>query len=106
MVDSGGVGGEPAGDATDGLVDVGQRARIRETDMALALRAEAGPGDDGDAQLVEPAILELQGRKPGAADVGEGVEGALRPPAAQARELVQGADDGVAATGEGGDHLI
>ena len=48
---------EPA-DA-DRLLDVGDRVGVGEADVALALVAEAGAGDQRDAGLVQQSVLEL-----------------------------------------------
>src|SRR3546814_13741943 len=53
------------------------RGREAEPHVALAMAAETGAGNGGDAGLLEQAILDLAGGQAGAGDVGEGVEGAL-----------------------------
>ncbi|MFT3771057.1 MAG: hypothetical protein QM820_37050 [Minicystis sp.] len=55
-------------------MDVVDRAGVREAEVAFAAGAEARARDRRDAQLVEPAVLELARREAGRRDVGEGIE--------------------------------
>jgi hypothetical protein len=50
---------EEAGDAVDRLLDVGDRVGVGEADVALALVAEAGAGDQRDPDLVQEIVLQL-----------------------------------------------
>ena len=52
------------------------RVGVGEADVALAVDAEAGAGDGGDAGLLQHLVLQLARVHAGAGDVGEGVEGA------------------------------
>ena len=66
-------------------LEVLQRVGVRQAQVALAVGAEGGAGEHGDAGLVEQAVGEVLGVQAGRADVGEGVEGALRLDAARRR---------------------
>src|SRR5919106_122350 len=50
---------QKAADAIDRTLDVLHRVGIGEADVALALVAEAGAGDQRDADLVQEVVLQL-----------------------------------------------
>src|SRR5690242_8157310 len=73
-----------------------QRLQVRsvgEAEIALAIRAEAGTGDGGDARLVEEAVLQRATLGAGASDIGEGVDGAAWCGATETGQAVERFDD-------------
>src|SRR5690242_9292009 len=75
---------QPAPDPRDGLLKLLEASSVGDADEALAVGAERGAGDGGNARLLEESRLQGLGVEPGAGDVGEGIEGAARPDAAEA----------------------
>src|SRR3546814_16116008 len=73
---------------------------------AFAIGAEAGAGDHRDAGLLQQSGLQRLGAHTGPLDIGEGVERAAGLDAAEARDLVQLADDHPAPLVERRDHRM
>src|SRR5688500_10977782 len=71
-------------DARQRFLDVGERCGVAETQVAVAVAAEGGAAEAGDAGVVEQQVGELAARHAGAADVREGVERAVGKGAAEA----------------------
>src|SRR5215831_10617365 len=89
----------------EGLGDVGLGVGVREAKIALAVLAERGAAQHGDAPVLEDGFCDLAGRLAQRLDVGEHVEGALGRAAAHTRQGVEPRHDEVAPALELRDHL-
>ena len=85
-------------DAVDGFHQIREGIGVAEADVAIAILSEAAAVEAGDAGFVEQVIGEFARADASAADVGEGVEGAAGKGTAEAGDLVEAGDEGVAAT--------
>src|SRR5437879_6105371 len=90
--------------AVEGGAEVRLRVGVGEPEIALAVGAERGARQRGDAGLVEQALGDFGGRAPGAGDVREHVERAARAQALHAGQLVEPVHEDVAPPLELGDH--
>src|SRR3712207_5562527 len=76
-------------DATERFLDVLERIRVAETQIAFAVAAERGPAEAGHPGLIEEQVGELARRHACAGDVRKHIERPVRHRAAEARDVVQ-----------------
>src|ERR1039458_6787959 len=79
---------------------------VAETDVAIAVLAEAASVEAGDACLIQQEIRQFPGTDSGGRHVGEGVNRTARQSAAEPRNPVQAGDNDVAAPAELGHHGV
>src|SRR5215203_5485503 len=92
--------------ALDGPDDVLAGVGVGEAQVALAVAAERGAGEAGDAGLLQEQVGERVGGEAGTGDAREGVESALGGYALDAGELVEAGHDQVAPRAEFGEHAF
>src|SRR5438046_5941442 len=88
------------------LFDVVYRVAYSESQIAVAESAEGGPGQPGDAGVVEQRVRQFLRGPPGLLDVGENVKRAFGQAAGKTVDLVQTGDHHVAPFLELGAHPI
>ena len=96
----------PGADAIECLLDVLDRVGHAEAQIALAEIAESGPGERGDAGVVEQRVGQFLRWPPGLLDVRENVERALGQAAGKTFDLVKTGDHHVASFLELGAHRL
>src|SRR6266571_5010012 len=96
----------PGPNAIERFLDVFDRVRDAETQIALAKIAKCGTRQRSDASVVEQRIGEFLRWPPGLRDVGENVERTLRQAAGETFDLVETGDHHVAPFLEFDAHLV
>src|SRR5215813_1562428 len=89
----------------EGLRDVRLGVGVGKPEIALAVLAESGATQHGDAAVFENGLRHLTGRLAQPLDVGEHVEGALGRAATHSGQGVESRHDEIAPSFELGDHL-
>src|SRR5690349_1358016 len=87
-------------EAAKPFLDVLDRVRVGEADVALAVGAERGARKRGDARFLEERAFHLRARHPEGAYVREDVEGPRRLRALDARNGIEPGHDRLAAPAE------